>query len=56
MSKFNEKFDKFISAVSRLEEAIGNYENVRLDFVREGFNNQIKIITNKNLPAMRVDF
>lgn len=36
MSKFNEKYNKFVSAVSRLEDGIKDYDTVKLDTARDG--------------------
>ena len=53
MSKFSEKFDKFISAVSRLEEAINDYETVKLASVRDGVIQRFEFCTELAWKTVR---
>lgn len=53
MSKCKEKYEKFISAVSRLEEAVADYENVKLDSVRDGAIQRFEFCTELAWKTVR---
>lgn len=53
MSKREEKYEKFISAVSRLEEAISDYEQVKLDSVRDGAIQRFEFCTELAWKTVR---
>lgn len=53
MSKLEEKYEKFISAVSRLEEAISDYEQVKLDSVRDGAIQRFEFCTELAWKTVR---
>ncbi len=53
MSKFTEKFDKLINAVSRLEEAINDYEKEKLTSIRDGVIQRFEFCTELSWKAVR---
>ena len=53
MDKFTEKYDKFVSAVSRLNEAINEYDKAQLDVIRDGAIQRFEFCTELAWKTIR---
>ena len=53
MSKREEKYEKFVAAVSRLEGAIADYEKIKLDSVRDGAIQRFEFCTELAWKTVR---